>query len=372
MALTKPMDISPTLGCDPEFFFTKGNKVIGSELVLPEDGLKVGSLFDATSVKDTRSKFVRDGVQAELNPRQNTCRASLASEISGMMRALNGELVKNKVKANFSQLVKITKPELMKLSEKSRVFGCAPSQSIYGESIDIGLLDPIAYRKRAAGGHIHIGVGQYPKDSGLHRALKEDYERTVAMLDIICGNTLVLVDRDKGNIERRKVYGRAGEYRLPAHGIEYRTPSNFWLTAQPLLSLAFGLARLAVFLMADKNYNKYYTAFIKAVDMKNIQKAINENNFELAMANFKAIEPLLLEVTGSGTYGRMPISIDNIAEFYHFVEMVNKKGMKHWFPDDVIKNWIEPKQNIYLGFNDFCINVVRPSLAKASKVVKKG
>ena len=29
----------PTLGCDPELFFSKGGKIVGSEKVLPEDGL---------------------------------------------------------------------------------------------------------------------------------------------------------------------------------------------------------------------------------------------------------------------------------------------------------------------------------------------
>jgi hypothetical protein len=373
MALTKPADCSPTLGCDPEFFLKKGTKIIGSELVIAEDGLKVGSLFDTSTDKDNRSKFVRDGVQAELNPRQNTCRASLASEISACMRVLNGELVKHKVKADFSRLVKITKPELLKLSEKSRVFGCAPSMSIYGEKIDIGTIDPMKYRKRAAGGHLHIGHGpHYGKNTGLYRAVKEDYERTVAMLDIICGNTLVLVDRDKGNIERRKVYGRAGEYRLPPHGLEYRTPSNFWLTSQPLLSLTFGLARLAVFLMADEKRETYYKAFTEAVDMRLVQQAINTNDFKLAMANFKAIEKLLIEVTGDGNYGRMPIHKNNIAEFYHFVDVIAKEGMDAWFPDDVINNWIETKQHTYIGFNDFLALVVRPALAKLNKPVKAG
>jgi hypothetical protein len=42
---------------------------------------------------------------------------------------------------------------------------------------------------------------------------------------------------------RRVFYGRAGEYRLPTYGIEYRVLSNFWLCAPPIAHLVLDLAR---------------------------------------------------------------------------------------------------------------------------------
>ena len=61
-----------SLGCDPEFFFSKKGKVIGSEKVLPENGLCDSSGY---------GKIVMDGVQAEINPSPSTCRASLGYNI---------------------------------------------------------------------------------------------------------------------------------------------------------------------------------------------------------------------------------------------------------------------------------------------------
>lgn len=373
MPLAKVGDYVPVLGCDPEFFFTKKGKVIGSELVLPEDGLKIGLLSSTIDNIDRRPKIIRDGVQAELNPYPNTCRDSLSSNIVEMFRKIDGEIIKNPknkdLGISFNQLVRVPKVNMRKLSEKSRRFGCSPSSSIYGESIDIASINSDKYLYRAAGGHIHLGHTNYDKEHPLYQALTTDVERTVQMLDIICGNTLVLVDRDKGNVERRKVYGRAGEYRTPKHGLEYRTPSNFWLHCKPLLSLAFGLARLAVHLMADRNKELYYAAFTQAVSMPDIVKAINENDFKLAIKNFKAIEGLICEVIADdGNYGRYPLNKLNMKYFYFFVDMIKAKGIDFWFNEPPLEHWIKGTRSpYYKGFNDFLMSDVKLLVDKATK-----
>jgi hypothetical protein len=372
MPLIQPSESYPSLGCDPEFFFTKKGKVIGSELVIPEDGLKVGQLV---TIKDNRQKIIRDGVQAELNPYPNSCRDILASNIRQLLTTINGEILtkdaKKELGISFNQLVRVSKPHMRKLSEKSRRFGCSPSKSIYGESIDIGSINTDVYLYRAAGGHIHLGINGAGKKDGLYRALKTDVERTVYMLDIICGNTLVLVDRDKGNIERRKVYGRAGEYRTPEHGIEYRTPSNFWLQSKPLLSLTFGLARLVVDIMADTKHEDYYKAFTEVVKPEEIQMAINTNNSFLAMKNFKAIVPLLKDVTNTLNIGRNPLNKGNLDYFYFFVDMVAKKGLSFWFPEKPLDHWMTGHSGkYYRGFNEFLLQEVGPIVNSARNAGK--
>jgi hypothetical protein len=354
--------IYPILGCDPEFFFTKKDKVIGSELLLPPEGISL------TPTNTNTSKIIRDGVQAELNPLANSCRDVVCSNIGQLFIKINGEIKNNPkykdVKVSFDTSVKVTKPAMKKLSEKSRLLGCSPSKSAYGENVDIASINTEDYRERSAGGHIHLGFGDQKlnPNPALHKALTEDAERTVIMLDIICGNTLVLVDRDKGNAKRRLVYGRAGEYRTPAHGLEYRTPSNFWLKSKPLASLTFGLARLAVHLMTDKNKEVYFKAFTEAVNVKNVQDAINLNSFQAAMRNFKAIEPLLMQVMDkSGTEGRHPITPNNIKYFYAFIEGVKQKGLEFWLPENPMEHWERNySSSYYKGFNDFLLTHVKP------------
>ena len=69
---------SVTLGCDPEFFFSQGGKVIGSEKVAPES--LVSSRYTAGYGPQGHTKnFVLDGVQVELNPNPNPCPAHLSN-----------------------------------------------------------------------------------------------------------------------------------------------------------------------------------------------------------------------------------------------------------------------------------------------------
>lgn len=360
-------DTRPNLGCDPEFFFRQDGEITGSEKVIPKTGLAAG--------ESGESKFVIDGVQAELNPRPSGCRGLLGNDIRECFKTLKTELKRHKgFSVDFSRTVEISKEKLAELDEKSRVFGCAPSKNIYDAGISIDKVDPAEYRVRAAGGHIHLG--HFGKSSGwkahdaLYVALTKDHTKVVEMLDIICGNTCVLIDRDASNVERRKVYGRAGEFRLPKHGLEYRTLSNFWLTACPLFSLSFGLARLAVQLIADpKRSDEYYQAFTSAVDQKDVHNAINYNDFNLAMNNFKAIEKLLLEV--SFNTGAHPINTANITEFHYFVDKVKSEGLQYWFKDDPMTHWTNLGDSHNSGFHIYSTTTVREDMNKAAKADKK-
>jgi hypothetical protein len=146
------------------------------------------------------------------------------------------------------------------------------------------LVDPEKYRIRSAAGHIHLGDASGSTTSSQWAALHSP-DRLVPILDIIVGNTCVLLDRDPGNVERRRVYGRAGEYRTPPYGIEYRVLSNFWLRSYSLMSFVMSLSRFAVGLLTATIHNggrkgvNYEAELLKLVNMDDIRRAINENDF---------------------------------------------------------------------------------------------
>lgn len=331
------------LGCDPEFFFSRAGKVIGAEKVLTTSILSERwNDMSAAPVATDAKPFVIDGVQVELNPRPHTCRANLSSEIGSAFRALKAHLEKMKdVTASFSAVVTVEKEELDSLSDKARVFGCAPSLNAYDSSATVGV-DASTYLKRSAGGHIHIGLD---KNEGLARVMKER-KRLVPLLDILLGNTFVLLDRDPEAVERRKVYGRAGEFREPAHGLEYRTLSNVWLRACPLMSLAMALTKLSVGVL--------YTSFWKGVSpdqerlewdaeqellalvpVEKAQEAINGNDLGLARENFQAVERFLQAhyQHGIGLYAA------NLPAFKRFLADVDSKGLEGVFPEDPLDHW---------------------------------
>lgn len=361
-----------TLGCDPEFFFTGSNgKTTGAEKILPEAGLtyKPGTYnHDGahTALNDAPSKIVIDGVQAELNPRPNPCRANLANEISACFRDLHKTLKDRGINVSFSPVVDITQAELDSLSEKSKTFGCAPSTNVYAQSTSKISVDPKKYLKRSAGGHIHLGWGGSDRNK---EALK-NIEVMIPILDIIVGNTSVLIDRNPVNKERRKVYGKVGEYRLKEYGLEYRTLSNFWLQSYQIMSLMFGLSRLAVHVVAQSTTeNNYAKAIIDAVPREDVIKAIQNNDFALAYSNFLKIEPLLCEMTARNTHD-YPFNKDNIDAFHWFI----KKGINYWFKEEPLHHWITLPEGHNTGWETFRDNKVKADMkdmkSKAASAVE--
>jgi hypothetical protein len=329
--------VSMGMGSDPEFFFHKKTllgkmgTVIGAEKVIPKEGIRGGT--PGARELNTTTKIIIDGVQAEMNPSSATCRQVMGGEISRMMHLIV-KIAKDKgVAINWKPLVKVTASELKSLKPENKKFGCEPSYNAYKEVIE--LPDPEKYLYRAAGGHLHFGHYGTPRadhKDDMSRVFKNDPKETIKILDIIVGNTCVMIDKDEGNIERRKFYGRAGEYRLPMHGpnqgLEYRTLSNFWLRNYKMMSMVFGFARMA---MGFALLNQAKKELFEAVKEEDIQKAINENDAVLAKKNFKKIKPIIEKYsTDEHSLNRI-----NMRNFEFFVD----KGIDFFFKDDVITSW---------------------------------
>lgn len=188
--------------------------------------------------------------------------------------------------------------------------------------------------------------------------------QTIPLIDLICGIPSILVDRDEYATTRRKAYGKAGNYRTPKHGLEYRTLSNFWIKSYPLMSLFTGLARTAILIIAtdyDNGTTELENYMWKDIDKKDVVKAIHENNFELAREIFNKIYPRLIEL--QGREGNFPISESTI---HGFMKMV-VDGYKKFFKEDVIDEWINPTYPS-LGWEKFATRI-SPTARDKDKVV---
>ena len=354
-------------GCDPEFFFErKGSHIIGAEKVLPE-GLKMpANVYNTVTQKYEKafSGFVLDGVQVELNPSPNPCRANLANEMKRHFQALKKKLESMPdIQASFSQVIDLPQDELDSLGEAAKVFGCAPSFNTHNQTASVKV-DAATYLKRSAGGHLHFGLNE-------HKLMMQERVRAVPLLDILVGNTCVLIDRDPGNRVRRENYGRAGEYRLPKHGLEYRTLSNFWLRSYQLMSMVMGLWRLALSILNTTLQNENWRQDVDAcgnghdftfnpeaellslVDMGDIERAINENDLDLARANFAKIRPFL-EAFSTGTYGpSFGLSKETLPAFDFFCAKVQEHGLSYFFPQDPLDHWSSIPEGHGTGWENF-------------------
>jgi len=326
--------ICPSLGCDPEIFLAKGGEIIGAERCIPEEGINTTG----------RKGIVLDGVQVELNPKADTCRSIVGNEIAAAFRTLRKHLASlegQKIEVSFRQVVDVDPKELDALSEKSKALGCAPSFNMYNSKATIGV-DPKTFTKRSAGGHIHIGLPQYSE-------VYKNRERLVVLMDILVGNTAVLIDRDPRNAERRQTYGRAGEYRLPQHGLEYRTLSNFWLRSYPLLSGVMGTTRLAVNVLANSVvedsmshiFKKAEEKLLEMVDVEAVIKAINTNDVALAKQNYAKVRDYLSVHTKNWSRDDGGLCARYLDAFDYFVSKIDSDGLDYWFPTDPMTYWCD-------------------------------
>lgn len=322
---------TPQWGTDPEGFFSKAGQIIGSEKIIPPRGINTYT-----------GRIVRDGVQFELNPVSGDI-ATLGRNISGLFATLQKRLDKNPgVSICFDGLVEVSAKELASLSPATRVLGCMPSYNAY-EDRPISV-DPVLYRKRSSGGHIHIGTND--------QRFMEERRRTVPVFDILVGNSCVLFDRDPGAAERRENYGRAGEFRLPRHGLEYRTTSNFWLRDFTLMSLTFGLAHIAyeIAFQSVNGNQALWNDLVARVNIKNVVRAIDTNDFDLALKNFKKIVPLLRKQLPKEGF---VLTSKNIDQFVGFAQEIRDGRMEDYFATDyIVTNWINGQQ---VPFNEFLL-----------------
>ena len=131
---------------------------------------------------------------------------------------------------------------------------------------------------------------------------------TVDLLDIIVGNTLVMLDQKNPDAvrERRKHVGFAGDAVYTSQTLIYKTPTNFWLRHPVLCSLVTGLMRTATNISSvnNKSYKDYdyLTAFLSLVSREDIVAAINNNDAGLARKNFDKISGLLSTLCYNDNY----------------------------------------------------------------------
>lgn len=121
--------------------------------------------------------------------------------------------------------------------------------------------------------HIHIG---YP-DNNIDTSLA-----MLRYIDAYVGIPSILFDIDT---ERRKLYGKAGCFRLCEYGFEYRTLSSYWIANEIRLK----------FIFKQLNYALYnYERGTSLPDGELVRSVINNNDVEFAnkiIKDYKLIHP---------------------------------------------------------------------------------
>tara|TARA_R110000803_G_scaffold68542_1_gene130465 strand:- start:911 stop:2287 length:1377 start_codon:yes stop_codon:yes gene_type:complete len=273
--------IGLTLGTDPEVFVKRGD-----DSILPAFNF-LGSQ-DVPSKGPNRSNcnnnIFWDGFQAEFDVKFDACLAWVVDSIQGGLEGVLNHARKfdSSAKLSIDSVVKLTDMEMQGAEPQHLEFGCEPSLNAYHDTSSVPTIDGKDTNVRPAGGHIHFGVKDLNKDKIIP---------IIKSLDAVVGLACVSLFRDLDSPERRELYGKAGEYRIPAHGLEYRVLSNAWLCHPLITNFVFDLARR--------------TFMLGHIDMKSqfkcseaeVQRIINEGDHKTArrvLSRNKKVMRLLL------------------------------------------------------------------------------
>jgi len=201
-----------TVGHDAELFlYDENNKAY------PSIGLVGGSKECPREVKG--GAVQEDNVMAEINIEPATTSTQFIDRTNQVLESLSTITKSHGLHYKIMDFQKF-EPEFLK-SAQAKMFGCDPDYNVY--TLEQNVVDIKILHKeniRTAGGHVHVGLTN-PNFHPLARS------SLVKGCDFYIGLPLTLLERKS---QRKAFYGKAGSFRHKEYGIEYRTPSNIWLS----------------------------------------------------------------------------------------------------------------------------------------------
>lgn len=322
------------IGADPEIFIEdKEGQIIPAFKFLPSKA-EATKIVEAAGGKNRfHQPIYWDGYQAEFEVQTDRCLAWVCDSIQAQLKTLQHKANEFKAGAKLSSktMINVSLEELSKVNPEHVAFGCMPSYNIYnlkgaglpGEQVPF----------RSAGGHIHFGLGEE-----LHENPKR-IARIVKALDAILAVACVSMFETFDKFERRTMYGMAGEYRLPEHGLEYRVLSNAWLCHPLITNMVIDLSRKALMfghlglLPKWKSSEKETIETIQNCDVTQARKILERN------------KDLFLKIVEASYRGACSKEKSNMVydTFFKGIESIVAN------PHDIVNNW-----RLNTGWKEHC------------------
>jgi|TARA_Y100000310_G_scaffold161131_1_gene161075 hypothetical protein len=247
------------IGADPELFVFNGNKPVSGW------GMVEGTKARPTAVKHGAVQV--DGMALEINIDPVDDVDKFHRNINSVLRSLrkmipDGHELKAVPTVRFSEKVMKDAPKAAK------ELGCDPDWNAYTEKQN-PRPRAIGNRKflRTGAGHIHLGWTADQQVDQLSHFLA--CVQMTKQLDLYVGLPSLLFDNDR---ERQQLYGKAGTFRPKPYGVEYRTPSNFWVQKKSYREMIFNLVNYA---FEDLRNYRGLTADGENLDADNIRDVFN-------------------------------------------------------------------------------------------------
>jgi len=233
------MKIRNTIGCDPEFFLKKGEKIVSAV------GLVPGSKHEPHPLK-SGAGLQTDNVAIEFASKP----VSNGLELVNHLRATFAEIINEYIpKEHTLFLAPSNNLDAAELNSfEAQQFGCSPSYDAW-ELCENPQPNATNSNLRSIGAHVHLGVIEGDGNDFLLDGMGKVY--AVRALDCTLGLIDVLIDSSKEAVARRKLYGKCGEHRPTSYGVEYRSLGPWWMARPQTVMLVDAVAQDALKIVRD-------------------------------------------------------------------------------------------------------------------------
>lgn len=249
-----------SIGSDPEFMLARGGQFFSATAIVP------GTKYERHAIGAHHAYY--DNVMAECAVAPATSRDQFIENLRDCLKRFSSLVRPYHLVARASAdypASELQSPEALEI-------GCDPEFCAY----ELQIAEPPKQEfqfgtLRTAGGHIHIGSSVAQELFGrLH---------CVHMCDLFLGTASIFLDKDPTTQKRKGLYGKAGRFREPEWGVEYRSLSNFWLTSPKLVGLVFDMSQFVVdFVEAGKHKKLFFVD----QDLWNDPEARDREGFSLS------------------------------------------------------------------------------------------
>lgn len=258
------------IGADPEVFVTSKGKLVSAHGLIPGD--------KRAPHKVPTGAIQVDGMALEFNidpiSLSERGKSHFATRITSVLASLYEYMKQSDPDADMlieGSVVFDEEYYNTVVPESAKELGCDPDFNAW----EGGAQNPAPEKGtplRGAAGHIHIGWGEdIPVDHPDHIAMCCDF---VKCLDFYLGLGTTLYETKEG-MRRKEAYGKAGAFRPKTYGVEYRTPSNCWITNGSKKRFVFDLAAAAISDMKRGDSAYWKRAVAPSSNVINVQAIIN-------------------------------------------------------------------------------------------------
>lgn len=246
------------VGSDPELFIinSTNNKVVSSIGIIPGEK---GNAYRAPDMPKGYGLQI-DNILAEFNIPATNKKENFIASIEYMKDYIRNFVKKVNPDLDIQCVASREVDEDQLQSPEAKLFGCNVSYNAYTED-ENPKPDGERDNLRSSGFHLHLSY----KTPNAATSIK-----LIKYLDMYLGIPSVVMDPDT---KRRTLYGKAGDFRLRAYGVEWRSLSSYMMSSKEILEFVWNGIMRAI---------KAYNYNLPLIDAETVQNTINNSDVETA------------------------------------------------------------------------------------------